>query len=60
MYCLHNTAGHDAWHAEHEAKKAGQRGEALMPPGINNTGEAVGFIEQPSEPKKLTLSFVPF
>ena len=55
MYCLHDTAGHDAWRAEHDAEKARQHGENHVPPDTNNTAKTAHF-EQPSEPKKLSLS----
>ena len=55
MYCLHDTAGHDAWRKQHDAEKARKEGENPVPPDTNNTAKTVHF-EQPSEPKKLSLS----
>ena len=50
-----DTAGHDAWRTEHDAEKARQHGENPVPPDTNNTAKTAHF-EQPSEPKKLSLS----
>ena len=48
-------AGNDAWRVKRDAEKAKQRGENPLPPDTNNTGKVFDF-EQPSEPKKLSLS----
>ena len=48
-------AGHDARRVKHDAEKARQHGENPVPPDTNNTAKTAHF-EQPSEPKKLSLS----